>query len=1487
MGSPDGSVKIERPNGSSGTGRFPESARAHAQDAEFTVSGESSSIESAQEGSTTPAKNSPEVAAATRVPEAAVRKYEVLARRFLKQNGVDNRGSVKDLVKRIEDNDLGEGFMTTLGNKWGSEAPQESTQEAAPMLAERENSQPTVTDEAERVLEERVAIANEQSQRFKENPDDVRRRVEERVAARDEKTNYFVRQIERDKWPTKPESIQFMMDEGAEIRGRLRDREEKRASDMSKKVGGRAPTNDPFPIPAIAAEVSKETVASPSVEVASPVIKSVEAASSVMFAPRHHQEKTFEKPAAQELATPVEITPPTPELKVVKEVVKSVDLAKENVVPVVEKKSEPSKSVAEEKSAPKVAPEHVLQQKVSPEVKPAFEAHGPIPKLDGLVEFNLGKLGIIDGLDDATTRELKLGKLRDLAPEFFSLSTAQQLYTLEKLGQKKSHDLDMMADELRKNDKRGFLKRVFDKGYMRREEVRKMKEGGAESYAEDLQGISRFTLDRGKDIEMTEKGMMIKFMDGEPKNEAHAKLIREFNLVATKLAEIPYDRTTGDQTPLQIRQRNKFKNAEKVYEEARRKLVAFESRNQDADPKEIHLKLLGIDDDIRMNQALSYDTSVTNKIGQVIRDYNLVDKGALAVGGIALRGVGRYALGFGGGFLASAALGGVRGWFAKRQEFKDLAQQKRYGGEALDKKGEKIKGVKEVIDADSYAKKIGKLIDDIETTRDPKKREALLQSLQNRVSLARERDEVGLVNFGKTKQEFTTKDTFWRNMKRANALLIEADPSMREMSGKVAERMQGIYFKDEEKNIERSKAINRAIRNGALLGAGFFTGGFMARDLITHDGVATKQAIEWMAKTGKEVLGTTKEFAGNVYAVHDAMLEQSGIKEVARDVARGVAATGDSMKHAYDSVASGIEQGVKEAKGFVAMQNYFDAYQDKPSGMSLKDFLAMKDYFDSYNKLPDNSSMGIKEFLAMKNYFSAYEEPGVSTKPPLASDWNKPNFHKLAVTPEAAGELPKLEQTFAMVGGRGAIGAIDDLQEKVAARYGANIPENLKAFMAAKPEKLAQEWGFYRPGEDAESATILKGAKFGISNDGQVMFENHEGQAVKLNTEKFDGKFFDAGHKDATAAVAGEGEKDAIFGGKAVGDLSDQPAKLGGSFNNMGAGASAAGIEGGASGTGVSSFAGGLETSGASSGIPPEGLALNTPEIKGTILAKYDDFGRVTRMEWSPQAKIDEVIKFQRTPDKFLVENLKGTGLTYETRSFAVGELRKNQIAEDCIKYLRLRNMLRSGGFAPNSPEANYISGQMRLVGASIESKIGSSFRPIQEDGVLTGLKNMGPVQVAPLENTAPASGPKSAFEFKPVKAIDETLEVATKADHELAYGTDFKDKELTGHMEFLKDTNGKVSQIVYEGVESPFDQNWKEYMKADWKEGTTAETRKAIQKAVRDLIRTQVIMDRGGLGQNFPEGQEILAKHVAYVSEKFAKYMDMEKFRAALSQKS
>lgn len=1265
--------------------------------------------------------------AVAEMPESEDASDEALVGSYAADEGLDD-------VEHLEE----KGFSVRRNPDAGldeTEDTAEIEEKIAAMRVDKENAGPDATPNAELVLgaTERVAATEEKR---KETPDEVRERLNARAAAGQKQTaaerkqmlDKVVLEIKNyDNWPSKPETQAFISDPEnmRVIKARLEGFERNEA-----KNSGRGVTDaNPFPQPKIVRERKSAGPAAPIEVKAEAPIESAKPESVFGHVLDHGTGE--HEPYVPGTPKPAEAAP------VVKKEIVAEPVVKVEAPKVEAKKEEPKKVEAIAESAKpeaKAAPEKMFAPIGGGEAAPTMpkvEAKQEVKELDGLVKFNLGKLGILEGRETPEEMAKKIAELRIAAPEFFELKTpAAQLYVIEKLSQKKSHDLDMRAGELQKADKRGWFKRTFDKGYMRREEVRKMKEGGVASYAEDLQGIARFTLDRGKEIEATSEGMMIKFMDVVP-GAPNEKLVREFNLAATKLAEIPYNSTMKDLTVMETLQKRKYEKAKKVYDEMRKKVVAFEGKNVPEGEKNSKLQMLSdIDDDIRLNQSLSFNTDVTSSVGQLVRDWKLGDKAIYAAGGALMRGLGKYAFGLCGGALAGGAvvMGAARGWIGKQQEFQKLAEQNRFGGEVKDKKG-----VKEVISANDFAESINKRVAEIESLPDGPKKDSLIRRLQNRVSLARERDSLGLVNFGKAdKQIFGARDAFYSSLKASNRVLLENDPEMKAQAAEVASRMQERLFKDEEKDSERSKAKWSALYRGALTGAGVFAGGFLVRDLIWHDGTATKEGLEWLAKASKNVIGGAKEFAGNVGAFHEA--------------------------------------------------------------------------------LADKAMMGAEK--AQNELFGA----GTMDKPPLASDLNKPDFHKLAITPEAAAGVggTSFEQA---VGSRGIIGTIGDLQDNVRRVYGNNIPEGLKAFMASKPDRVAIEWGAYRPGEDAESMSVMAGSKIDLMSDGSATLTDSHGNVVRFGSDKITGKFFDAAHGGTAAKgmvipastqeftpVAPMDEAAPVQEFTPVAPMEEGTSMQEASSQN------------GSSGSVREAMGDGARTS----GIPVEGLSLNTPEIKGTMMAQYDDFGRVTRMAWAPGARIEEVRQFMATPDKFLAADLEHSGIKYPTktlgtpgmlRSFGTSELRKGVVSQDCIEYLKDRAMLRSGQFKAGSAEYTYLTNHMRLLASSIEAKAGGIFRPIQEDGILKGLKAPGIINVPPLpkaEVFTPVSPIKEAVEqkFTPIAPMEgatiEHIDANSKV-FELAvdkYGEGKIDGQIamfdkTGHVGFYSESIDQATAIL------------------------------------------------------------------------------------------
>ena len=76
--------------------------------------------------------------------------------------------------------------------------------------------------------------------------------------------------------------------------------------------------------------------------------------------------------------------------------------------------------------------------------------------------------------------------------------------------------------------------------------------------------------------------------------------------------------------------------------------------------------------------------------------------------------------------------------------------------------------------------------------------------------------------------------------------------------------------------------------------------------------------------------------------------------------------------------------------------------------------------------------------------------------------------------------------------GQGAISTLRELQNNLKVEYGNNLdnaPESVKHILNTDAHKLAQEYGMYKPGEDAESAFIKSGSSFKVDENGNLTYQ--------------------------------------------------------------------------------------------------------------------------------------------------------------------------------------------------------------------------------------------------------------------------------------------------------------------------------------------------------------------------------------------------------------
>jgi len=97
--------------------------------------------------------------------------------------------------------------------------------------------------------------------------------------------------------------------------------------------------------------------------------------------------------------------------------------------------------------------------------------------------------------------------------------------------------------------------------------------------------------------------------------------------------------------------------------------------------------------------------------------------------------------------------------------------------------------------------------------------------------------------------------------------------------------------------------------------------------------------------------------------------------------------------------------------------------------------------------------------------------------------------------------------------GQGAISTIRELQHNLKIQYGNDLdhaPANIKHILETNPQKLAMEYGMYKPGQADESAFNLKSIK--VDGEGNMSYQLKGGSADIKVDNMFKGKMFDSDH---------------------------------------------------------------------------------------------------------------------------------------------------------------------------------------------------------------------------------------------------------------------------------------------------------------------------------------------------------------------------------------
>jgi hypothetical protein len=484
---------------------------------------------------------------------------------------------------------------------------------------------------------------------------------------------------------------------------------------------------------------------------------------------------------------------------------------------------------------------------------------------------------------------------------------------------------------------------------------------------------------------------------------------------------------------------------------------------------------------------------------------------------------------------------------------------------------------------------------------------------------------------------------------------------------------------------------------------------------------------------------------------------------------------------------------------------------------------------------------------------------------------------------------------------RGVIGMLETLQKQIRENYlGKEMPGEFKYITSQSPEDLAKVLGAYRVGEGGnfESLIVQKGANLSLENGNLVFHDGLGHDQVLTNDHGFEGTYSSPA-STTEAAPASTHYTHPEYTDQNTPDLShehvatasgeythaeyDASTNQNSSFENNPLATSTAAEQ-------ASSVAGDAPNATESLGVvPAEGLVLNTPEIHGTLKVTYDDFGRVMKMDLGTTGSVTEVNKFLGTPDKFLVQDLKNSGIKFGTRSFGTSEL--SAIKPDCADYLKYRAFLRAGNFQPGSPEYTYLTGQMNLKAEAIHRQVGNIFRPLEEDR-LAGSASLKNEPIVPkVSEPIPSRDLEAEKAVEPIKTKDlvgnEQKEVVKPPVNpnivRMEGGTltsetpsgrmvHFESKDLKGELVFKK-VGTEIVGLGGPGVKTVADGSWQKFLEDDYgnfakklaleKEIGEDVARKRVYLAAQSFVKYKGILEDGGLGRSYPEGKKFLERQL------------------------
>lgn len=455
---------------------------------------------------------------------------------------------------------------------------------------------------------------------------------------------------------------------------------------------------------------------------------------------------------------------------------------------------------------------------------------------------------------------IKYEDLVQVVPDFATMSEGQQAYILYKTEEQSVNKIKDLSEQRFQAEKKssGWFTRNFRQGKLKREAIRVAANDyrGLQSFSEDIAGITSRIKENDNEIVIEDNGnYRIEYAKVPPtldEKDPFRIRVENYNRSATALSDVPYEWSlpTASKAERRIFEKalKEFNLHEKSIMEVRDKI----GENHGDILMDMHILRTKVEGDQLLSsykdagvqisdmKTATWTSNLKKSFGEVFSAKH-GNKLAIVSSASIARVFSKALYGFGGSVGASAIIGGFLGYRKKNEQFNKDAKEARKGGEIKDT-------TNSVFDAKNTTKRINHLVSQLENETDPIKREAVLQTLDNRLQILDQRIKQGRVNFGKTKDQLSNKNELVSAMTLALVKRYEIGKM-----GQVSERAdQFLQKQDKKTKVERRKERVKGVVVGAMFGAGAATATFIIADWFNGDDTA--KAIKAAIDTDPEVV---------------------------------------------------------------------------------------------------------------------------------------------------------------------------------------------------------------------------------------------------------------------------------------------------------------------------------------------------------------------------------------------------------------------------------------------------------------------------------------------------------------------------------------------------------------------------------------------------------------------------------------------------------